>query len=184
MATPPPDGPSSRPIISSTRGGLSSPQLEVAVSSDSHSPLSEAAHVPTDPALCQDIHLSDSQHDLFATKAEFDAYSEPFDFDHPGFLEDFEPYRDTVLEQAWVNEFPASLGGLSHSLTQSGATKRAISSSPPSGFSHKVRKPKSRIQVMITDAVHHSDAKTTLNPHGPRMEINKHHQGMISQRNA
>ncbi|KAH6870129.1 hypothetical protein BKA58DRAFT_171707 [Alternaria rosae] len=140
MATPPPDGPSSRPIISSTRGGLSSPQLKVAVSSDSHSPLSEAAHVPTDPALCQDISLSDSQHDLFAAKTEFDAYSEPFDFDHPDFLEDFEPYRDTVLEQAWVNDFPASLGGLSHSLAQFGATKRAISSSSPSGFSHKRRK--------------------------------------------
>jgi len=181
MVTHTPEGPSPLTVLLQTHEGLSLPQLEAPASSGRHSPASEAAHVPTeDPALCQDISLVDSQHDLFTITSNFDAYPGPFGFEHPDFFKDFEPCPDTVLEQAWVNASPSSPGGISHFLAQFEATKRAFDSSPPPESSHKVYKPNSHLQDMITDAVHHSDGKTITIPRDARIENGKHHPDMIS----
>jgi len=177
------EGPPSQTILSHTHEGLSSPQPGIASSSISHSHPSEAAHVPKqNPAVCQDISPVDYQHDLSETTSDLDAYPVRFDFYHSDFLDNFELYPNTELEQAWANDVLAHPGGLSPLLTQFGTTKRTISSSPPPDSSHKVCKPKPHRHDMIANAVHHSDEKTTTKLQDPRIENSKHHQDMIGQR--
>jgi len=183
MATHAPEGPPSQTMLSHTHEGRSSPQPGITSSSISHSHPSEAVHVPKqNPAVCQDISPVDYQRDLFETTSDLDAYPVRFDFDHPDFLENFELYRNTELEQAWANDVPAHPGGLSPLLTQFGTTKRTISSSPPPDSSHKVCKPKPHRHDMIADAVDNSDERTTTKLQDPRNENSKHHQDMITRR--